>query len=75
VSNPGDQVIVVVIGEQTITVGAGTSVSVEVSGATSYGFVGATGLYASVSFAAAGELASYLVSSAANDEAPVTIYP
>ena len=75
VSNPGDQVIVVVIGDQTVTVGAGASVSVEVDGATSYRFVGATGLYASVSFAAAGELGGYLVSSAANDEAPITIYP
>ena len=75
VSNPGDQVIVVVIGDETITVGGGASLTVAVDGATSYRFEGATGLYASVSFAATGQLASYLVSSAANDEAPVLIYP
>ena len=55
--------------------GAGASLSVAVTGATSYQFIGAASLYASVTFAAAGQLASYLVSSAANDEAPVLIYP
>jgi hypothetical protein len=75
ISNPGDQAIVVVIGDQTVNVGAGASMSVEVTGATSYQFTGAAGLYASVTFSAAGQLASYLVSSAANDEAPVLIYP
>jgi hypothetical protein len=74
-SNPGDQTVVVVVGGQMINVSAGASVTVEVTGATSYTFAGAAGLYASVSFSATGQLASYLVSSAANDEAPVTIYP
>ena len=74
-SNPGDEAIVVTVGNQAVQVGAGSSVSVEVTGATSYTFVGTAGLFASVSFSATGQLASYLVSSAANDEAPVMIYP
>lgn len=74
-SNPSDESIFVIVGSETVTVAAGASVTVEVTGATSYRFDGAEGLYASVSFSTTGQLASYLVSSAANDEAPVTIFP
>jgi hypothetical protein len=74
-SNPADTAATVTIGDVSVTVDAGASVTVPVTGGASYRLGGAAGLYASVSFAAPGQLASYLVSSAANDEAPVVIYP
>ena len=78
-SNLGDEAVTLTIttgtGPSTVTVQAGAGVSVGVNGGSSYLVEGAEGLYASVSFAAPGQLASYLVSPGANDEAPVTIYP
>ena len=74
-SNPGDTAVTVTIGSNAVTVDAGATVTVEVIGGASYRFEGGAGLYASISVTAPGGLASYLVSSSANDETPVTIYP
>ena len=72
--NPGDSAATVTVSASTVTVAAGASVTVEVSEGQSLSISGAAGLYASVSFGAPGSLASYLLSSVANSEAPVTVY-
>lgn len=74
-SNPGDTSVTVTIGPNTVVVDAGASVSVEVTAGLTYTLDGGEGLFASISVTAPGGLAGYLVSSAANDESPVTIYP
>ena len=47
----------------------------EVFAGASYRIDRGAGLFASISFASAGRLASYLISSGANVESPVVIYP
>ena len=72
--NPTESAATVTIGSDTVSVPAGDSVTVGVTGGESVAIGGATGLYASVSLRASGRLASYLISSAASSEAPVTLY-
>ena len=73
--NPGDAAATVTVGAGSISVPAGASVTVEVNEGESLSITGAEGLFASVSLRASGRLASYLVTSAANSEQPVTVYP
>ena len=73
--NPGDTAATVTVGGQSVAVPAGASVTVAATGGESLAIEGAAGLFASVSLQAPGRLASYLVSSAASSEAPLTIYP
>jgi len=75
VANPGDSAATITIGTTSVSVAAGASVTVAVTGGEVLSITGAEGLYASVGYAAPGRLASYLVSSVANSEAPVTVYP
>lgn len=73
-SNPGDAAATVTVGGSAVVVPAGGAAGVEVGSGESYLLDGAEGLFASVSFAAPGQLASYLLSSAVNDVSPLTIY-
>ena len=75
VANPGEAAATVTVGTTSVTVDAGASVTVAVVGGESLSITGAEGLYASISYEAPGRLASYLVSSVANSEAPVVVYP
>ena len=75
VANPGDTAATVTIGANTVSIAAGASVTVAVTGGESLSISGAEGLYASVSYGAPGRLATYLLSSVANSEAPVVVYP
>lgn len=59
----------------TVTVGAGTAVSVEVDDARTHLLAGGTGLVASIGYADGGKLGSYAVSASAAEEPPVTVYP
>lgn len=72
--NPGDVAATVTVGAGSVSVPAGASVTVEVTGGESLSISGAKGLFASVSLRASGRLASYLVTSAANSEQPVVVY-
>jgi hypothetical protein len=73
--NPGDSAATVTVGATTVSVAAGASVTVPVTQGESLSITGAEGLFGSISFGSAGRLASYLLSSVANSEAPVTVYP
>jgi hypothetical protein len=73
-SNPGGSAATITVGGESVTVDAGGSAAVTVNGGETYLLEGAEGLYASVSLAAPGQLASYLLSSVVNDESPITIY-
>jgi hypothetical protein len=72
--NPGEIAAAVSIDGDTVTVPAGSSVTVPVSEGESLTLGGVEGLFASVSLRAPGRLASYLLASAAITEAPVTLY-
>jgi hypothetical protein len=72
--NPTTAAVTATVGGSSVTVAAGASVTVEVDPGASVAITGGAGLYASVSLAASGRLASYLVSAAAGSEAPVTVY-
>ena len=72
--NPTSATVIATVAGASVTVAAGASVTAQVSPGSSVVISGAAGLYASVSLAASGRLASYLVSAAAGSEAPVTVY-
>ncbi len=72
--NPGDAAATVDVGGVSVLVPAAASVAVAVTEGDSVSISGANGLYASVSLQAPGSLASYLVTSAASSEQPVTLY-
>lgn len=73
-SNLGDAPVTLTVAGSTVTVEAGGATAIIVDGGASYQLDGAEGLYASVTFAAPGQLAGYLLSSAVNDVTPLTIY-
>lgn len=75
VVNPGDSAATITIGSTSVTIDGGASVTVPVTEGERMSISGAAGLYASVSFGAPGKLASYPLSSVANSEVPVTVYP
>lgn len=72
--NTGDTASTVTVGSESVPVPAGASVTVEVDGGESVSLGAAAGLFASVSVQAPGRLASYLVTSAAISEPPLTVY-
>jgi len=73
-ANPGEVAATVTISGDSVSVPAGSSVTVEVTGGESVLIEGADGLFASISFRSPGHLASYPVSSTASGEAPLTVY-
>ena len=74
-ANSGTGPITATINGATVTVPGGGAVAMEVFAGASYRIDRGAGLFASISFASAGRLASYLISSGANVESPVVIYP
>ena len=74
-ANPGTAPITATINGAIVTVPGGGAVAMEVFAGASYRIDRGAGLFASISFASAGRLASYLISSGANVESPVVIYP
>lgn len=73
--NPGRESATVSVGDASVEVPAGTTVAVPVDDNESYLVTGAGGLFASVSFAAPGRLASYLLGASATQEPAVIVYP
>jgi len=74
-ANAGTGPITATINGAAVTVPGGGAVAMEVFAGASYRIDRGAGLFASISFASAGRLASYLISSGANVESPVVIYP
>ena len=74
-ANPGTTSITATINGASVTVPGGSALAMKALSGVSYRIEGGAGLYASISFAAAGRLASYLVSSGASVESPVLVYP
>ncbi len=74
-ANPGTTPITATINGATVTVPGGSAIAMEALSGTSYRIDRGAGLFASISFASAGRLASYLISSGATVESPVLIYP
>ena len=73
--NPGDAAASVKVGDMSVTVPAGSSVTVPVGDNQSYLVTGAEGIFGSVSYASPGRLASYLLGASATRQPPVIIYP
>lgn len=73
--NPGESAVTVTVGTESLSVPAGAAVTVELATDDALALGGTAGLYASISAAAPGRLASYLLASGASGEAPVTVFP
>ena len=73
--NPGDESATVLVGDVTVEVPARSSAALTVDDNSSYLVTGADGLFASVSYSAAGRLGSYLVGASATREPAVVVYP
>jgi hypothetical protein len=80
IANPGTATAKLSVHERggatsTVTVPAGSAVVIDVEGSGIYSISGADGLFASVSYTGAGQLASYVVDNSTTPELPVKVYP